>query len=41
MAVPKYDELFEPLLQALHQLGGSASITEQEDAVAANLRLSE
>jgi restriction system protein len=41
MAVPKYDELFEPLLQAVQQLGGSASITEQEDTVAANLRLSE
>jgi len=41
MAVPKYDELFEPLLQAMQQLGGSASITEQEDTVAANLRLSE
>ena len=41
MAVPKYDELFEPLLQAMQQLGGSASITEQEDAVAVNLRLSE
>jgi restriction system protein len=41
MAVPKYDELFEPLLQAMHQLGGSASITEQEDTVASNLRLTE
>lgn len=41
MAVPKYDELFEPLLQAMQQLGGSASVTEQEDTVAANLRLTE
>jgi restriction system protein len=41
MAVPKHDELFEPLLQAMHQLGGSASITEQEDAVATILKLSE
>lgn len=41
MAVPKYDELFEPLLRAMHQLGGSASITEQEDTVASNLRLTE
>jgi hypothetical protein len=24
MPVPKYDELFEPLLKAMHQLGGSA-----------------
>lgn len=41
MPVPKYDELFEPLLNAVHQLGGSASITEQEDTVASNLRLTE
>ncbi len=41
MPVPKYDELFEPLLQAMHQLGGSASITEQEDTVASNLELTE
>jgi len=41
MPVPKYDELFEPLLKAMHQLGGSASITEQEDTVASNLRLTE
>ncbi len=41
MPVPKYDELFEPLLQAMHELGGSASITEQEDTVASNLELTE
>lgn len=41
MAVPKYDELFEPLLQAMLQLGGSASVAEQEDAVAALLKLTE
>lgn len=41
MSVPKYDELFEPLLKAMRQLGGSASVTEQEDAVAALLKLSE
>jgi len=41
MPVPKYDGLFEPLLQAMQQLGGSASITEQEDAIASNLRLTE
>lgn len=41
MPVPKYDELLEPLLKAMHQLGGSASVTEQEDAVAAILQLTE
>src|SRR5271155_4168934 len=41
MAVPKYDELFEPLLKAMRQLGGSASVPEQEDAVAAILKLTE
>lgn len=41
MAVPKYDELFNPLLTAMHNLGGSASITEQEDEVATILNLSE
>lgn len=41
MAVPKYDELFNPLLTAMHKLGGSASINEQEDEVATILNLSE
>jgi restriction system protein len=41
MPVPKYDELFEPLLQAIQQLGGSASVAEQEDTVAAILHLTE
>lgn len=41
MAVPKYDELFNPLLDALRALGGSASIQEQEDEVASLLKLSE
>lgn len=41
MTVPKYDDLFIPLLEALHKLGGSASIPEQEDAVAAILKLSD
>jgi len=40
MAVPKYDKLFNPLLQAMHKLGGSASVSEQEDAVASLLNLS-
>jgi restriction system protein len=41
MAVPSYDELFNPLLQALRELGDSASIPELESAVAAILGLSE
>jgi restriction system protein len=41
MSVPKYDELFNPLLEALRALGGSASIQEQEDEVASLLKLSE
>lgn len=41
MAVPKFDELLSPLFQAMHALGGSASIAEQEDAVATILHLTE
>ena len=41
MAVPKYDDLFNPLLTALHQLGSSASIAELEQSVAQVLNLSE
>ena len=41
MAVPKFDELLSPLFQAMHALGGSASIAEQEDAVATMLHLTE
>jgi restriction system protein len=41
MAIPTYDRLFQPLLEALHSLGGSASITEQEDRVADLLKLSD
>ena len=39
MPIPPYDSLFNPLLQAMHNLGGSASIAEQEDAVAVILQL--
>jgi restriction system protein len=31
MAIPKYDELFNPVLRALHDLGGSATNQELED----------
>jgi restriction system protein len=41
MSVPSYDNLFNPLLKALHELGGSASIIEQEEKVAQILNMSE
>jgi len=41
MSVPAFDELFNPLLKALNNLGGSASISEQETEVAKILNLSE
>ena len=41
MAVPSYDDLFNPALTAIHSLGGSASIEEIENTVANILQLSE
>jgi restriction system protein len=41
MSVPSYDNLFNPLLKAIHELGGSASIVEQEEKVAQILDLTE
>lgn len=41
MAVPKFDDLFNPLLSALQNLGGSGTVKEQEDEVARILNLSE
>jgi restriction system protein len=41
VAVPTRDELFNPLLRALKELGGSASIQEQEETVAKILQLSD
>src|SRR5947207_13510107 len=41
MPVPTYDGLFNPLLRAMRELGGSASVAEQEDKVAQQLNLSE
>ncbi len=41
MSVPKYDELLNALLQALRELGGSASVAELEERVASLLQLSE
>jgi restriction system protein len=39
MAVPKYDELMNPTLEAIHLLGGSASIAEIEESVTELLNL--
>ena len=41
MSIPTYDELMNPTLRALKQLGGSGSVQEIEDAVANLLNLSE
>src|SRR3990167_61569 len=41
MSVPKFDEMYDALLKALHELGGSASIDEQEEKVAEILKLSD
>ncbi len=41
MALPKFDDLYTPLMQALQQLGGSGSTTEIEEKVAEVLNLSE
>jgi restriction system protein len=41
MPVPTYDGLFNPLLRAILELGGSASVAEQEDKVVQLLKLSE
>jgi restriction system protein len=41
MPIPTYDGLFNPLLRAMRELGGSASVAEQEDKVAQLLDLSE
>ncbi len=41
MAVPKMDEMLNPLLQTMHNLGGSASVQEQEEKISILLNLSE
>jgi restriction system protein len=41
MAVPRFYELFNPLIQALKELGGSGSIQELEETVARIMNLSE
>lgn len=37
----KYDELFNPTLTALHKLGGSGSVEEMEEKIAADLKLTD
>jgi restriction system protein len=41
MPIPTFDEMFNPLLLALHALGGSGSIDEIEEKVAEILQLSD
>lgn len=41
MAVPRYFDMFNPTLEALFKLGGSASVPELEDEVASILGLSD
>ena len=41
MAIPKYDDLYNPVIQALHMLGGSGSISEIEEKIIEILHLSE
>lgn len=41
MSIPTYDELFNPVLQALHSLGGSGSNSEIDEKVAEILNLTE
>ncbi len=41
MPIPKYHELYNPALQALKRLGGSANITELDDEVIKNLELTD
>lgn len=41
MPVPTYDNLFNPLIKALHELGGSATVSETEEKVAEILKLTE
>jgi restriction system protein len=41
MSAPTYDELFNPLISVLHELGGSGTVREIEAAVIKNMKLSE
>jgi len=39
MSVPKYHEFFNPLLSAMHQLGGSASLVELDEEAVRQMQL--
>lgn len=41
MSLPKYDALFNPLLEAIKRLGGSASVTELNEEVTKSLNLTD
>lgn len=41
MSVPTYDNLFNPVIKALHELGGSGSVSEIDEKVAEILKLTE
>lgn len=41
MAIPTYDNLFNPVIKALHELGGSGSVSEIDEKVAEILGLTE
>ncbi len=41
MSIPKYDELFNPLLEAMKKLGGSASVGELNEEVTKSLNLTD
>jgi restriction system protein len=41
MSIPKFDELFNPVLEAIKKLGGSASISELDEEVTKNLHLTD
>ena len=41
MLIPTYDDLFNPVIKALHELGGSGSVSEIEEKVAELLKLTE
>jgi len=41
MSIPKFDELFTPVLEAIKKLGGSASVSELNDEVTKSLNLTD
>ncbi len=41
MSIPKFEDLLNPALKAVHKLGGSASVSEMEEEVAKTLNLSD